>query len=360
MTTRNTFKEHVLRVIAVVGLIAVLLLGAWGIIQLAFFIPTFIGNLTTTKTTAKEALVVSLPLSTVSGNAFTLSWSHTGGSGSYAYNVSYSCADGVSLKAPLATGALQSVPCNTPFNYTNAKDKLTLTPASTATKITTVSFTVTATNLGTGVVTATGSANTSVAPAAKAAATKAPAKSGGTTAKYVSSGRTSNLYGYPDLQVRMLSNFTSIRSGAQVPLQFVVENVGTNVVPANWTFTASLPYTPVYTYTSPAQQALYPGDKVVYTLTYTAQLPANQFTGGGNPCNGWYPCDPGTPVYGGPGTCNSYGPCNVSGYSSNVYGYTQPGYTNNTQSASVQIDPFNLVWELNEGDNTAGISYQVY
>ena len=50
---QKNFKENLVRVVAVLGLIAVLLLGAWGIIQLAFFIPTLFsgaGN-TTTKTT---------------------------------------------------------------------------------------------------------------------------------------------------------------------------------------------------------------------------------------------------------------------------------------------------------------------
>src|SRR3989338_5884177 len=37
---QKNFKENLVRVVAVLGLIAVLLLGAWGIIQLAFFIPT--------------------------------------------------------------------------------------------------------------------------------------------------------------------------------------------------------------------------------------------------------------------------------------------------------------------------------
>ncbi|KKW32196.1 MAG: hypothetical protein UY78_C0048G0001, partial [Parcubacteria group bacterium GW2011_GWA1_53_13] len=46
---QKNFKENLVRVVAVLGLIAVLLLGAWGIIQLAFFIPTLFsgpGNVT--------------------------------------------------------------------------------------------------------------------------------------------------------------------------------------------------------------------------------------------------------------------------------------------------------------------------
>ncbi len=257
---KNTFQENILRVVAVIGLIAVLLLGAWGIIQLAFFIPSFLGNIggslapktATTATTVKTAVVTETP-------------------------------------KPIAT----------------------------------------------------------------------PAKSAAST-KYVASGRTTNLYGYPDLAVRIISAPTAVRAGAQVSLQFVIENVGTNVVPANWIFTAALPYNPVYTYQSPVQQALYPGDKIIYTLGYTAQYGGTNQTGYGN-CDGWtYPCNPAQPIYGGPGTCNAYGPCNIPGYAPNVYGYAYPQTYGGTQSVSITADPYNPVWESNESNNTAGISYQVY
>ena len=263
MATKHTFQENILRVVAVVGLIAVLLLGAWGIIQLAFFIPAFLGNIGGSLTTSKT-------------------------------------------EAPKTTTVVQK-------------------PAVVAVKET-------------------------PKPVAKTSTTKPAA------AKYVASGRTTNLYGYPDLAVRIINAPTNVRNGGQGSLQFVIENVGTNVVPANWIFTASLPYQPTYTYQSPVQQALYPGDKIIYTLGYTAQLSGSPYNGG---CDGWsYPCNPGTPIYGGPGTCNAYGPCAVPGYAPNIYGYVQPGY--NTQSASISADPYNLVWEINEGNNTTGISYQVY
>jgi len=266
MTTKHTFRENVLRVVAVIGLIAVLLLGAWGIIQLAFFIPTFLSNI--------------------------------GGS-------------------------------VTPKTQTN-------TTATTTVKTAVVAETP--------------------KPVVKTAAAKPAA------VKYVASAKPrAALYGYPDLAVRIINAPTSVRAGQQVSLQFIIENTGTNVVPANWYFTASLPYNPVYTYQSPVQQALYPGDKIVYTLGYTAQLSGTPYTQNGG-CDGWsYPCNPGTPVYGGPGTCNAYGPCNIPGYAPNVYGYSYPQQNyGGTQSASINADPYNLVWELNESNNTAGISYQVY
>lgn len=351
MTIKNTFKEHVLRIIAVIGLIAVLLLGAWGIIQLAFFIPTFLSSLAggVAKPAAKEMVLVSVPSSVTANQPFTLSWSHTDGNGQYSYAVSYSCADGLSVKAPLPTGALQSVPCNTPFNYTGAVSQMALTAANTATTKTPVSFAVSATKLSSGAVTATGSANTIVAAAP--APVKTAAKPA--AAKYVANTQPrAALFGSPDLQVRVVSNLTAgVRAGSQVSLQFIVENVGTNVAPKNWIFTASLPYSPAYTYQSPSQPALYPGDKVVYTLGYiatpavnqvcTQQYPNTNCTTVTNPAAGWtYGADPSGWMFAG-------------SYNQN-YGYGQ------TSSASVTVDPYNLVRESNESNNTAGVSYQVY
>ncbi len=351
-----TFKENALRVIAVVGLVALLLLGAWGIIQLAFIIPGFFAG--SSKST-QESLTLSLPAAVTSGDTINLAWSHKGGNGEYAYSISYACESGLSLKAPLPTGAYQTVGCNTPFNYTNAVSSSKLMVSLSGTQAAPLNLTVAASKLSSGAVTASAAGKVTVNPVKKAAAT--PAKttvSSNTGAKYVASGRTTNLYGYADLAVSMASNLGSVRAGSRVALQFVVQNVGTNVVPAGWTFTAQLPYNPVYTYTSGAQQALYPGDKIVYTLGYDAQYAGNQYTTNGG-CDGWsYPCNPGTPVYGGPGTCNSYGPCTVPGYAPNIYGYANPGY--NLQTASVQVDPYNLVWEQNESNNYAATSYTVY
>jgi hypothetical protein len=60
---RATFRENALRVIAVLGLIAILLLGAWGIIQIAFALPTFFSGLggNFARPTPKESISLTLP-----------------------------------------------------------------------------------------------------------------------------------------------------------------------------------------------------------------------------------------------------------------------------------------------------------
>lgn len=361
------FKENALRVIAVVGLIAILLLGAWGIIQLAFIIPGFFGNIGKKATPVEESLTLSAPASINSGDTLSLGWQHKGGSGEYSYAVSYACQDGVSLKAPTASGSWQAVGCNTPFNYTNATRSTTLVVTNTNTSAKPIDITVAATKLSSGEVRASAAARVSVAAGKTATQTTTTIKkptSSSSGATYVRSTQTKQLYGYPDLSVTITSNPGTVRAGSRVTLQFVVQNTGTNTAAQGWSFTASLPLNPSfsnqgqYTYNSGAQQALNPGDKIVYTLGYDAQFSGQQYTQTGG-CDGWtYPCNPGQPVYGGPGTCNSYGPCSIPGYYPNLYGYYNPGW--NQQTASVQVDPYNLVWELSEANNSTYVSYTVY
>ncbi len=356
MATKYTFKENVLRVVAVIGLIAVLLLGAWGIIQLAFFIPDFLSGLAKgdIKPTATETLTVSVPASVTSEQAFPVSWTHKNGSGEYSYALSYSCADGLSAKAPLPTGAAQTVACNTAFNYINASSTSPLIFTTTGKQSVPVNIKVTATKLSSGAASVSATAQTSVKPSATATAKPTTTKptttkpSSKPTTTYVASGRTTNLYGLPDLQVRILSNPGTVRAGAQIQLQFSVENVGTNVTPTNWSFIANLPYSPTYTFQSQGQQALYPGDKIVYTLTYAA-TPVNQTYGQGATQYNSYQQFTGWSYT----TAESY--WNYAGAAAyNQYGYGQ------SSTASVSVDPNNLVAETNKTNNYAAISYQVY
>ncbi|HEV7449456.1 MAG TPA: CARDB domain-containing protein [Candidatus Paceibacterota bacterium] len=337
MATHTTFRDNFLRVVAVLGLIAILLLGAWGIIQLAFYLPTFFGNLGH----AKEALTVSVPAQSVSDKAITLSWKHTGKDGEYSYSASYACAAGLQFAAPVPTGAYQLVPCNTPFNFVSASTSMPVIPVlAVGTRQATTTLTVAATKLSDGTVSVKGTANTTVMASTTAVSTSGTATTGTTytpgqtttkpattttkpattnkpASTYVASGHTTNLYGYADLAVQILSAPQGVRAGSRVSLQFVVTNVGTNVAPAGWAFTAALPYNPVYVYPSGGQQMLYPGDKIVYTLTYDAV-----------------------------GTGGDY-----YSYSQNDYGQAQ---------VNVQVDTNNFVPELNEYNNTASVSYQVY
>lgn len=363
----QTFWDNVLRVVAVIGLLAVLLLGAWGIIQIAFLLPSFFGGLFgghTTTNAPGETVSVSVPATATAGTPFNITWSHSNKSGEYSYVVSYSCETGFAVAAPVPTGSWVQVPCNTPFNYTNASSSMQLVGVlATSTKSAKPTFTVAATKLSTGVITARGTAATSISAPVGTTSTKptttTPAKtttkSGGT---YYASGRTSNLYGYPDLAVTI----DSVQSiGGNAAVIFTIKNVGTNVSPNNWTFNATIPQNGTYVYPSGPQQALYPGDRIVYTLRYSETSGYN----GAAPCTGYsFPCAAPT-TYGGPGSCNQYGPCTVPGYvnytiTPNQYSYSYSGGWANQQVVSIQVDPFSLFNEVTKANNWASQYYIAY
>ena len=136
----------------------------------------------------------------------------------------------------------------------------------------------------------------------------------------------------------------------------MIENDGTNIVPGGWTFNASLPINGTYTFASQPQQALYPGDKIAYTLSFAGTNQATAYPsynyGTTNPYGYGYS---NTAAYSTGGyACNGY-VCNnnnVVNTTYPTYPYSNYGYGNQYQTATITItaDPQNLVPEYNKGN----------
>ena len=367
---KTPVRDFFLRTIAVLGLIAILLLGAWGIIQLAFAIPSVFSNLgggassfftqtATSTTSTKESISVSLPANIGSNQALTVSWTHTNpASGNqYSYAISYACQAGLSVKAPLPNGSFQEVPCNTLFNYVNASQHMTVVPSVTGASQP-LAITVTATKLSTGTISAQGTATTNVTAGAKQTTTTSTPKPTTTkkpsTTYYPAATRATSLYGYGDLAVR----FTSVSpSYGTTIVKFVIENDGTNVIPSGWTFNATLPINGSYTFGSQPQQALYPGDKIVYTLSFAGTNQATQYP---TTYNNQYGYTGNTGYTSSSYTCNGYS-CSNNNVVTNGYPYNT-GYNTGYQTAVISItaDPQNFVQEYNKGNNTAQTTVPLY
>jgi hypothetical protein len=60
---------------------------------------------------------------------------------------------------------------------------------------------------------------------------------------------------------------TTVPYGDRPAVHFKVTNIGTNWS-GTWTFNASIPTRPAYTFHSPVQQSLAPGDSIDYTLGF--------------------------------------------------------------------------------------------
>ncbi len=283
MDTNKGFKDNIVRLVALLGLLLVLLLGAWGIILLAFNLPSI--------------------ASTVGSSIVSL------------------------------------------FDYSPASD----TPKETETPQTPVAAT----------------------PAAKPVAKPTGTTSYVPTQTYVPAASKVALYGAADLSVRILS--INPLSAGRTSVQFEVMNIGTNNAPAGWTFDAVLPLGYAYTYNSPAQQALYPGDKIVYTLGFNSAnqnqycLPA--YAGTMQYPNYNLPAQAGCPpTYGQPQpyptypyqtTCYTYngyqnipGPCvNSDGYQTSYI----PQVYNYNRMVTITVDPRNYIYDFNRTNNIASI-----
>ena len=140
-------------------------------------------------------------------------------------------------------------------------------------------------------------------------------------------------------------------------MRFEIVNTGTNIAAGGWTFNAQLPINGLpgqggYTFASQPQRALYPGDKIVYTLGYDNPY-QNGYAGGcsyncGTPYNNGGYGYTGQSSYTAPGgyTCNGYGPCNVpNSYPSTIY--------QNGGVVTIIADPYNYLIELTKQNNTA-------
>lgn len=291
-----------LKGLAVVGFIAILIFGIWGVIQVGRMLPNVFSAISAAAVSLSsifvpaERLELTLPSANVaSGEPFTLTWTHEGKRAEGTYTVSFECRDGLSMEAPSRNGVYQKVFCNTPFNLTNETSSMKLIALSNQSRYLDVPMKLTFTRLSDSKVTAeTQTAltvvnekiSTTVAapttPSTPATPTTGTGVRPGTPSRntYVitQAGRVSDPNGRPDLAVTILDTGTidanniytkagAVKRTERGAVRFVVENQGTKTIDG-WAFNAVLPTLPMHIFSSPMQPALGPGDKVEYTLGF--------------------------------------------------------------------------------------------
>jgi len=294
---RSALVNGAVRVLAVVGFIAIIIGGLWGSVWVARAVPgafsalaSAIVSVTSVFVPADEAITLSLPSATVqSGQSFVLSWNHARKSTEGVYTLNVRCADGVLFTTPTNAGTFTDVPCETSFDFLNANDSVVLTAYSKNNRLADVVLTVEFTPDGASTATVSGSATLTIENTAAPGTT-----SGGTTARTpgtettsidvfgVTGPAASDPNGYIDLSVRLIevglvdkatgkftASSTPSRSiiGMRVAARFAVENKGTRTSD-QWTFNAVLPTFPMHIYSSPTQAALGPGDRIEFTLGF--------------------------------------------------------------------------------------------
>lgn len=310
-TQPNRFRGPLMRTLAILGFVAIIIIGIFGSLFIARSVPGVVGNIasavvsfTSVFVPADEAIVISVPSLTVSNEeTFEISWEHAEKTVEGSYTVRYDCVDGVYFTSPAPNGSETTVFCNTPFNFLNAQNAITLTAYSENNWFVDVPFYVDFTPNGANQPTVTGStiltiANEDVTGSPDATeggeetedttgtpSTPTPRTPGEETSGTFPLGTTpttSNPNGYVDLAARIIevglvnkntgefiASSTPTRTSGiyRVAIRFAVENLGTRTSD-QWTFNAVLPTFPSHIFSSPTQQALGPGDRIEFTLGF--------------------------------------------------------------------------------------------
>lgn len=317
-TKADRLKNTSMKVLALVGFIAILALLTWGAVQVARVasngaeggfanLTAAVTNVTSRffpaedTTTPQPAEEVVLTLSTnnaMSDEAFTFTW-EARDEDADTYTFSYACSDGVTFEVPGELSVNKEIICGIPFEFINTTNTLTLIPrsennrfidvpvaishilpsgeiATGETLITVVNEDVTDSRSSLG-----GDAPTSGTPVVPTAGTPSReiqtfGEGTPTTPVVVSDPNGTADLAVTILEVGIINPDTKLfvatssveRREHEGAVRFQVQNVGTKTSSA-WTFEASLPTTPSYTYRPRgSQQALRPGDRIEYTLAF--------------------------------------------------------------------------------------------
>lgn len=298
------------RIFAIIGFVALIIIGMWGSVQVAKVIPGTLSSIasaivsfTSIFVPADETLTVTTEThSVLSGTPVTLSFEHKNKENDGTYSFRYSCVDSVTFEVAV-NGANQSVACNSALSFTPTNNTLTVTPVSTGARYvdieTFIAFTPTnagtPTIIGSTVLTVEnrdGKPTTPTTPTTPVKPTT-PVRGPETTTTYPvgGTGQASDPNGYVDLTARVIEvgvvdKTTGVFTASSTPsrnpvnarpaVRFAVENIGTKTSPM-FMFNAVLPTYPAHIFSTPsAQKALNPGDRIEYTIGFDSVVDATQ------------------------------------------------------------------------------------
>ena len=291
------------RVMAIIGFLALIVIGMYGSVRVAQAVPgafksvaAAIVSITSIFVPANETITLSLPAYTVqSGTPLTVAFDHQNKKlqGTYAFR--YSCVEGVTFSTLAGDGTVSQITCNQPYAFQPFNNSVVVTPESTKVRFADAEVFVTFTPEGAGTSTVAGSTVFTIENVKVTTSALTPGGSTGTTGTptpapapkpqpkketiVVPQGRASDPNGYTDLTARVIEVGVIDSTGAfvasstpsrqsRVAVRFAVENIGTKTANKEFTFSAVLPTYPPYTYFSPSQVVLGPGDRIEFTIGF--------------------------------------------------------------------------------------------
>lgn len=278
---KEPWFSSISNLLALAGLVIIGIIVLWGLIHLLSlswgWFSSFFSSVR-----KDESITLVAPLQVYSKEPFTLTWKYAPkATGNYA--LLYECDDKVSYSIPVGSSGID-IPCGSAYTLGGATTSISLTPSLTGTSA--VSSVMTLIYIPSSTTTvetsAQGKTSLTVNPA------KTPPK---VTTQEPQTTKPSNpvvptSYTAPsDLSVRIVA--ASVDAYGNATVSFDVANTGGSSSGVYY-FTAQLPTTQPYTYTSPAQAPLSAGSHIVSTLNFTLAVPGT-FTvalSGNNDING--------------------------------------------------------------------------
>jgi hypothetical protein len=304
----NKFKDSIIKVLAVIGVIGLLSVG--GFFTVLFFsnLPDIASGLTAQVVSVTKRFVpaggddIVITLNDDNprnGETVTISFEHlTEKNGSYSFF--YECREGIHFERNN-----EIIFCNTPYNFVNQNNTLSFNVSTTNSQRVNVPLSVNFTENNSTRISERGGATLKVdgniesIPVSPidggtifvAPENSPPVRIGRTSGDRVeetilfdeTSGRrpvgSSDPNGYVDLRPKIIavgevdkntnefSATSSVHFSSRGAIKFEVENIGTKISPT-WTFNLVLPTLPRHIYYSKNQQALLPGDKIEYIVGF--------------------------------------------------------------------------------------------
>ncbi|MFZ2593557.1 MAG: CARDB domain-containing protein [Minisyncoccia bacterium] len=280
----STVPNPALNVFAILGFIALLIVGLWSVIQLVqqgSRLLSGMGSRTTSSLSTSlvgTGVALSLESTTLESEKPTMLSFKVGSTEGSTLSLSYACREDFYFEIKTSEETAFAIPCNAPFALESGKTSVEIIPVSNTAEKILVPITLTLTDANGKVmtdsdtVTVTASKGAPTTPVAvKKEVTETvvvPAPEKQVLTKMVPV-KKSDPAGLPDLTVKILRVGVRNASGDVVEksvfsvgdapvVEFEVANIGTKIA-SGWKFSATLPTNPAYTYESPAQDTLYAG-----------------------------------------------------------------------------------------------------
>lgn len=272
MTNNEPTPGLLANTVALIGLIILAIVVIWGLLHLGSLSGNWFSSLFPS---SNPAIVVSAPARVNSGEGFDVNWKYAPSTGG-TYAVLYECKAGLIFGIVGSNGAVTNVPCGTAYTVGQATSSIYAVAQLNATSSISVPLSVVFMPNTSSAKQARGSATISVYAAAQPTvvahldepsmtytAPELTHPSTGSVSKD-SKSSTSNYTAPADLSVRIIS----VNAGNPASVTFDISNVGGSST-GTYYFTAELPTTNGYSYSSPAQDSLAPGAHIVNTLTFS-------------------------------------------------------------------------------------------